>query len=632
MARAAFRRPGQAPAIPLARMGLALSHPLRAGLRFYIVCQGGMAVDLVTGAKATVSGALAERTMVDGRMADFDGSDYFNFPDNDTWDITGDITLFWRGIVDSDGTFFLVGKNTNDVGANSPFYFSTLAANGLDFVRTDAAGNFSFWRAACGTTVNAPVSYGVTCPAVSNVSCTVYRNGVPSSAALQFSAGTATPTGNSQPLRLGRDIATTPKQLDGGISVTMGWARQLNTAQHVSVHRDPYQLIVDRKSRRTFVFVSAGSIIAAGLAIETDSAFGITWSKRRAVGLAAETDSALAAVARRVRAVGQPAETDSAFAVARAKLRAVGLAAETDSAPAATPRRTRAVGLPNETDAALAVARRKTMAAGLATETDTAPSVSSGTGHPIGQATETDTAFAVTRIKLRLVGLATETDTPLAIVVLKRRAIGLATETDAAPAAAHVRGRTVGLAVETDTAPAVGRGKSKAVGLAVETDSVLAFVIVSDVPAREQVLAAIAAELATITGIAGLTVARARTTDVLETELPILVLFDDDERLSFEMTGERKAVLTIRVEGFASGATALAAQQAAGTLRAALDRLLADPDVMFSPSGKTIRALRQLPEGRPARLRLAGGDPAAAFVRRIDVEYATPIADPYTLI
>lgn len=256
MARAAFRRPGQAPVIPLARMGLALSHPLRAGLRFCIVCQGGMAVDLVTGAKATVSGTLAERTMVDGRMADFDGSDYFNFPDNDTWDITGDITLFWRGIVDSDGTFFLVGKNTNDVGANSPFYFSTLAASGLDFIRTDAAGNFSFWRAATGTTANAPVSYGVTCPAVSNVSCTMYRNGAPSSATLQFSAGTATPTGNSQPLRLGRDIATTPKQLDGGISVVIGWARQLNAAQHMSIHRDPYQLIVDRGARGVRVMIS----------------------------------------------------------------------------------------------------------------------------------------------------------------------------------------------------------------------------------------------------------------------------------------------------------------------------------------------------------------------------------------
>lgn len=257
MAQPAFRRPGRAPLIPLSRMALAQAHPLRAGLRFCIVCQGGVAVDLVTGAKATVSGTLAERTMQDGRTADFDGSDYFNFSDNDTWDITGDITLFWRGITDSDGTFFLVGKNTNDVGANTPFYFSSLAASGLDFIRTDAAGNFSFWRAATGTTANAPVSYGVTCPAISNVSCTMYRNGSPAAATLLFSAGTATPTGNSQPLRIGRDIAGTPKQLDGGVSIVLGWQRQLAAAQHMRVHRDPYQLIVDKRDRDAMIAAAA---------------------------------------------------------------------------------------------------------------------------------------------------------------------------------------------------------------------------------------------------------------------------------------------------------------------------------------------------------------------------------------
>lgn len=258
MPRLLARRAGALPSLPPWRMAVDRSHPLRAGLRFFIVCQGNVAIDLVSGVRGQVSGTLAERTFYDGRAADFDGSDYFNFPDRDLWDITGDITLFWRGITDSDGTFFLLGKNTNDVGANSPFYFSTLAATGLDFIRTDAAGNFSFWRAGTGTTSGAPVSYGVTCPAISNVSCTAYRNGSPTAATLMFSAGTATPTGNSQPLRIGRDIASTPKQLDGAVSIVVGWARQLDGGEHMRMHRDPYSMIVDRRSSGPW-FVPAGA-------------------------------------------------------------------------------------------------------------------------------------------------------------------------------------------------------------------------------------------------------------------------------------------------------------------------------------------------------------------------------------
>lgn len=395
-----------------------------------------------------------------------------------------------------------------------------------------------------------------------------------------------------------------------------------------------------------------GATIAAGLATETDSAFGIGWTKRRAVGLVAESDAALAATARRIQALGLAAESDAALAAGHARAQAIGLAAETDTAPAATARRTHAAGLAAETDTAPAAGHAKAATAGQAAESDAALPVSAGAGVPVGQAAEidtapaagharafglglaaeTDSAFAATAIRLRLVGLAAESDAPQAIVVVRRRAVGLAGESDAALAVSIRRAVAAGLAAETDTAPAIGAAKAKLLGLAVETDSVLALVIVSDIPAREQVMAALAAELAAIAGVAGLTVERARTLDLLETELPVLVLFDDDERLTFETTGERRAALTIRIEGFAGAATPLAAQQAATALRAALDRKLSEPAVMFAPAGKAMRGLRRLAESRPARLRPPGGDPAAGFVRAVVVEYATPVADPYTLV
>ncbi len=144
---------------------------------------------------------------------------------------------------------------------------------------------------------------------------------------------------------------------------------------------------------------------------------------------------------------------------------------------------------------------------------------------------------------------------------------------------------------------------------------------------REQILAAVATALGTITSVAGLAVERERGDDqpVDETELPRLVVIADDEAEDPIWTGERDYSITVAVEGYVAAASALEAQQAAAVLRAEVDRvLLAEPFL----GGLQIRDLRIEDEGEPARLLPDGADAIEAFVRQVVVEYATAETDP----
>jgi hypothetical protein len=216
--------------------------------------------------------------------------------------------------------------------------------------------------------------------------------------------------------------------------------------------------------------VGGGQTISVGLSTETDSAFGVAWSKAMSVGLVGETDSAQAIVAIRTHAAAQAQETDSAPAVTHKKAVAVGLAAESDSAQTARSVRTIAAGLASETDSASAITRKKVAHVGLAEETDEAIGITSGAAVAVGLATENDSALAIARKKTRGVGLAAEASVALAVTAAKLKALGLAGETDSAFGIAAAKSLSAGLATETDSAFSVTRQKLKAVGLATEAD------------------------------------------------------------------------------------------------------------------------------------------------------------------
>lgn len=144
---------------------------------------------------------------------------------------------------------------------------------------------------------------------------------------------------------------------------------------------------------------------------------------------------------------------------------------------------------------------------------------------------------------------------------------------------------------------------------------------------REQILAAVATALGTITAVTGLTVERDRGEDqpLLETELPRLLVYDDGDVEDPLFTGGRDFIMTVAVEGVVTAATALLAQQAAAVLRAEVDRvLLVEPFL----GGLAIRDLRIADEGEPPRLLPDGADPVEGFARMVVVEYATSETDP----
>lgn len=228
---------------PWTRWRINPAHPLANSLRFYILCGNGQAVDLVTGRLATFSGTYGDGAMFpDGQAADIDGSDYFDFADEPSHNITGDITLVWRGVLDSNSTGTLCAKATSDAGFNSPFYFVLNSVPCVDFVRTNA-GDFAFHRSSSSASTGVTTTLGATATAA-NANVTFYFDGVgePTTGPL-FGGGATTVTANTQPLRIGRDIAGTPKQLDGRVSVVMGWARILPASDMRLIHYDPYSLI-----------------------------------------------------------------------------------------------------------------------------------------------------------------------------------------------------------------------------------------------------------------------------------------------------------------------------------------------------------------------------------------------------
>jgi hypothetical protein len=145
-------------------------------------------------------------------------------------------------------------------------------------------------------------------------------------------------------------------------------------------------------------------------------------------------------------------------------------------------------------------------------------------------------------------------------------------------------------------------------------------------PCRERIVAALAARLATITVLPGLVVERDRAASVSAAEMPLLAVYEGDETPQADFTGERAYTLSIAVEGYATGATPVAAAQAASDLRAQVDKALF-ADVTL---GGIARNLEAAEESAPARLDLDAVDPCAGFTRVYRVDYAIAETDPYT--
>lgn len=138
-------------------------------------------------------------------------------------------------------------------------------------------------------------------------------------------------------------------------------------------------------------------------------------------------------------------------------------------------------------------------------------------------------------------------------------------------------------------------------------------------PCREQVVAAIKTALDGITGIVGLTVERDRDEHVEEADLPKLALFEGDESLAPDFSGEDGFELQVDIEGYAALADL-------AVLRASVDAaIFADRTL-----GGLARDIDVAAEAGPQRLDMDSAAPTKSFVRSYRVLYATVEGDPFT--
>jgi PKD repeat protein len=168
------------------------------------------------------------------------------YPNTGLHDILGDVTVFWRGSLDSyatAGAMFL-GKVTSNGGSATPFWFGALTTGKLTLGRAHATDfrNWGTTTATCPTAqvFNAAVAVGG--GAEINTAPTFYIDTVGSAetpGASSGGTGTGTPTLSANGLRTG----TRPDnsiRTDGHTILAYAWARKLTPTELAMLFADPY--------------------------------------------------------------------------------------------------------------------------------------------------------------------------------------------------------------------------------------------------------------------------------------------------------------------------------------------------------------------------------------------------------
>jgi hypothetical protein len=229
------------------------SHPLAAELRACIVTGGqfGLGRDLVTGAMFTGSNSPTISTYPDGAAADFSGTSYISATKYPEWNVTGALSLGWRGMLRSTANFGMFAGNipTGGNGAsNSPFDFGPNVSSGdasVRLVRSNASGfdPFRIWKTPNSVlTTNVPLSVSASQGASISDTPTFFVGGAAQTASLFFGSGSGASGSNSDPLFIGRrqDGATQQDGLTGLILIAATqWAEQ----QHIQFSLTPYGVL-----------------------------------------------------------------------------------------------------------------------------------------------------------------------------------------------------------------------------------------------------------------------------------------------------------------------------------------------------------------------------------------------------
>jgi hypothetical protein len=160
---------------------------------------GTTAYDSAGGLNGTINGATWYNDAIRGWDLSFDGNnDYVSVANNSTLNITGDITISaWVYLTAGNSSWGIVTKTVSNGAYNNPFDFRTELGY-LTLVRSDASGH----EVAYSNVLISALQWHHVLVRVQNKVPDFYLDGVLTSKSL--TAFTRTPTGNTNPLYIGR--------------------------------------------------------------------------------------------------------------------------------------------------------------------------------------------------------------------------------------------------------------------------------------------------------------------------------------------------------------------------------------------------------------------------------------------
>jgi len=238
-------------------------NPDTRDLRFFYT--GSMPVDLVTGQTATIVGGAAPRTVNAGQGAaigpDISGSSYLDFGTRESWNVTGALSVFWRGLFTTvaGGVFRNVAcKALTDASRNSPFDIYLDQGTGRVVIGQSNATDYRLHENATALSANSVSTIAITAAGDIAIPPFVWVNAGQreTSTLVGVGGGSGPATGTTESLRIGRrpDNAT---QMAGPVEVFCIWGRAIDDAQYRRLRSNPYSLLKSVR-RRTGIIYGAG--------------------------------------------------------------------------------------------------------------------------------------------------------------------------------------------------------------------------------------------------------------------------------------------------------------------------------------------------------------------------------------
>ena len=227
------------------------AHPLARGLVAYVVFHNGIGYDLVSRKTfSTLAGTPGPGRTQEGIGLDVSGGSAISSTDWPSWNVLGDLTVAWRGIVRSTaaaGNFICKVPFAGNGATNTAFSFeyTNPTANRLSLARSNT--NYRVWQSGSDLVrAGALQTFSVSQAADISTTPVFYADGRPDTAAAanQYGgAGSGPPTSVNYDMLIGRR-PDNAEQLNGIAMVAAVAARQWSAAEHALFNDDPYALIV----------------------------------------------------------------------------------------------------------------------------------------------------------------------------------------------------------------------------------------------------------------------------------------------------------------------------------------------------------------------------------------------------